>query len=429
MRTISGSARARSGWLLLVFVLALVGCGAGTEGATTPTAVALPVVESGATPTAATVPPTWTPLPDGVNLPMIAGNGGGNLPDRTPTPAQIIPTNTAVPPTATPTISATVTITATATRYVSFIPDLPPTNELGPSKLGLHVNRPNSPAIMAFVREAQPAVMKGVADLGWLADVRRESPRTIIIGRIPVERQEYQGEPEEEARKMVAAQLEEYQNNPWVDYWEGWNEPDPNMERMEWYARFEAERVRQLAQHGLKAAIGGFPAGVPEIDEFALFVPAIRVAKEHRGILTLHEYAAPDITYLFGDPLPGGIAYPDRGSLMFRYRHYYRDILEPNDLVIPLVISEAGIDGIIGGRPGPAGQGWRDFQDFWVEQGWGVSGPEAFIRQLNWYDNGVRTDGYVIGFTVFTAGGAQRWETYDLNPILPELAAYVRGQG
>ena len=115
--------------------------------------------------------------------------------------------------------------------------------------------------------------------------------------------------------------------HPYVDYWEGWNEPDPNLDRMEWYARFEAERVRQLAAHGLRAAVGGFSTGVPELDEFALFVPAIEAAKAHGGILTLHEYAAPDLTFLYGDPLPGLPAYPDRGPLLFRYRWFYRCLL------------------------------------------------------------------------------------------------------
>ena len=85
------------------------------------------------------------------------------------------------------------------------------------------------------------------------------------------------------------------------------------------------------------------------------------------------------MTYLYGDPLPGYPAYPDRGSLTFRYRWFYREILEPAGMVIPLVISEAGIDGIIGNRPGPSGLGWSDFQEYWVQQGLGNSGPEAFV--------------------------------------------------
>jgi hypothetical protein len=287
--------------------------------------------------------------------------------------------------------------------------------------MGLHVIQNNSPAIMDFVRQARPAVMKAVGDFGFLAEVKEASPRTITIGRFPASNQDIAGNPEEAARQFVDEQLSYYEQNPYVDYWEGWNEPDPNMESMSWYARFEQERVRQMAAHGYRAAVGGFSAGVPELDEFALFVPAIRTALEHNGILSLHEYAAPTMDYLYGDPLPGYPAYADRGSLTFRYRWFYREILEPNDLVIPLVISESGIDGIIGGRPGPDGLGWRDFQSYWQEQGrWGSSGVEAYINQLAWYDSGLRQDGYVIGFTIFTAGGGSRWTSYEVNDIVPK---------
>lgn len=376
---------------------------------------------------AANIPATFTPGP--------ASEGGANLdnmaplsPSKTPSP---VPTFATYTPRPTQTLTPTVTpdITAVPTRYQSNLPSLPPSGELGPSKLGVHVVRNNNVNIMEFVRQAQPAVMKGVDDVGFLEEVKEVSPRTITIGRLSTRDQTYVGEPEETARDFVAYQLEQYLANPYVDYWEGWNEPDPNLDRMDWYARFEAERVRLLAQHGLKAAVGGFATGVPEMDEFELFLPAIEAAIEHGGILSLHEYGAPDMMFLYGDPLPGFPTYPDRGSLTFRYRWYYRDILEPRGLVLPLVISEAGIDGIIGlGRPGPAGHGWSDFSDYWVQQGLGGSGVEAFIKQLNWYDNGVREDGYVIGFTIFTAGGIAQWEEYDINHILPDLANYVISQ-
>jgi hypothetical protein len=166
---------------------------------------------------------------------------------------------------------------------------------------------------MAFVRAARPAVVKGVDDLGFLAEVKAASPGTVTIGRLSIEPQDYGGEPEAAAAALVAAQLPQLLQHPYVDYWEGWNEPDPNLDRMDWYARFEAERVRQLAAHGLRAAVGGFSTGVPELDEFALFVPAIEAAQAHRGILTLHEYAAPDLTFLCGDPLPGYRPTPTAG--------------------------------------------------------------------------------------------------------------------
>lgn len=375
----------------------------------------------------ASIPATYTPNAleaSAANL----NNLVAQSPSKTPS---VVPTFATYTPRPTQTLTPTLTpeVTLTPTRYQSHLPSLPPSSELGPSKLGVHVVRNNSPNIMEFVRRAQPAVMKGVDDLGFMAEVKQVSPRTITIGRLSARDQTYVGNPEETARDFVAYQLEQYLANPYIDYWEGWNEPDPNLEHMAWYARFEAERVRLLAQHGLKAAIGGFATGVPEMDEFELFIPAIETAVEYGGILSLHEYGAPDMMYLYGDPLPGYPTYPDRGSLTFRYRWYYRDILEPRGLVLPLVISEAGIDGIIGmGRPGPVGHGWQDFADYWVQQGLGSTGEEAFINQLQWYDSGVRQDGYVIGFTIFTAGGISTWEKYSIDEILPDLANYVISQ-
>lgn len=366
------------------------------------------------------VPPTFTP--EAVQV------GGHTTKTETIVLPTSTPTITPVLPTETPTPTPTNTPTATATRYVRELPDLPPTDELGPSKLGIHVVRNNNPLIMEFVRRAQPAVIKAVDDLGFLTEVKEVSPRTITVGRHSLDTQDYSGNPEEAAQKFVEKYLHIFQSNPGVDYWEAWNEPDPNYNNMIWYSRFEQERVRQMAKHGFRCAIGGFSTGVPEMDEFQLFLPAIDVAMQHGGVLSLHEYGAPDMYYLYGDPLPGYPAYPDRGSLTFRYRWFYREFLEPAGMVIPLIITEAGIDGIIGNRPGPSGLGWADFQEYWEDQGLGETGVEAFINQLAWYDAGVRQDGYVIGFTIFTAGGFDYWEKYNINPILPELTDYVISQ-
>jgi hypothetical protein len=372
------------------------------------------------------VPATFTPNPvPALNTTATSGEIVPLAPTNIPTPTSALPTRTPLP-----TATATLSPTVEATRYVPFIPTLlPPSGELGPSKLSIHVIRNNDPAIMEFVRRAQPSVIKAVDDLGFLEEVKEVSPWTLTIGRINNDNQQYTDDPEQAARDYVAFNLTKYQANPYVDYWEGWNEPDPNIVNMYWYSRFEQERTREMARYGFKVAIGGFPTGVPEIQEFTYFLGAIEVAMQFGGILTLHEYSAPDMTFLYGSQLPGG--YPrraDAGALTFRYRYFYKDILEPLGLAIPLVITEAGVDGIIGNRPGPRGLGWQDFQGYWVDQGWGIDGPSAFINQLAWYDAGVRQDGYVIGFTVFTAGAIAQWQPYNINPILPQLADYVISQ-
>lgn len=417
--------------LSAILSILLIGCAPPADNSTS-TATALPLPSAAAMDDVMTVtleaPPIVEVSPavtSEIFVPLLPGGGPPPAPTSSSTlePALVPPAEATSEP-----LAPAPSPAPTATPYVSFIPDYTPRPELGPSKLGIHVARPNSPAIMEFVRAAQPAVVKGVDDLGFLAEVKAVSPRTVTLGRFSIDPQDYNGEPEAAAAALVARQLPQMLLHPAVDYWEGWNEPDPNLDRMDWYARFEAERVRQLAQHGLRAAVGGFSTGVPELDEFVLFVPAVEEAQRHGGILTLHEYAAPDLTFLYGDPLPGLPTYPDRGPLMFRYRWFYRDVLEPRGLVVPLVISEAGIDGIIGNRPGPDGLGWQDFQSFWVAQGWGPDGPTAYLNQLQWVDNEARQDPYVIGYALFTAGGGSAWPSYELAPFLPRLAEYIVSQ-
>ncbi len=327
--------------LLLLLSVGLAACTAAEAPLPTRAVAAVLEVRGGETAVSdANLPPTWTPAPTPVEtMPLLPPATATPGPSPTASPTSDLPTNTPRP---TKTPSPTPTIEATATTYVSYIPTLPPSNELGPSKLGLHVIRNNDAGINEFVRLGQPAVIKALDNFGYVAEIKALSPRTIVVGRVNDDAQNYVGTPEEAARDYVNAHLDQYLANPAVDYWEGWNEPDPNLDKMPWYTRFEQERVRLLAQYGLRAAIGGFSTGVPELNEFMLFLPAIETALQYRGILTLHEYSAPDMTYLYGDPLPGYPTYPDRGSLTFRYRWYYRDILEPAGLVIPLVISEAG---------------------------------------------------------------------------------------
>lgn len=379
------------------------------------------------------VPGTFTPVPNSDVQSGVPLGPGGQLVNQTETAVPYLPTITPYltvgPPTRTR--IATATPTPSHTPLVSI--DAPPS---GPfpfpvvtgSKLSIHVIRNNDKAIMEFIRQAQPSTLKVVGDLGFTSEVKEVSPHTITVGRVDDLDQRYLGNPEDAARQYVDKHLRQYLLNPGVDFWEGWNEPDPNIENMWWYTRFEQERVRYMARFGLRTAIGGFATGVPELDEFAHFVPAVETAIQYGGILTLHEYGAPEMTYLFGSPLPGQPAYPDRGALTFRYRWYYRELLEPANLVIPLVITEAGIDGIIGNRPGPDGYGWDDFSDYAMARGWGDTPEDAFINQLAWYDKGVRQDYYVMGFTIFTAGPIGHWRNYDINPLLPRLTDYVNGQ-
>lgn len=314
------------------------------------------------------------------------------------------------------------------------IEPLMPGDAEGRSKIGLHVTRNSSPAIMAYVEEALPAVVVAVGDLGWLADVKDVSPDTITLARFDEGTQEMVGDPAEAARDFVAAHRDQYLSHPAVDYWLGWNEPDiATVEDAEWYAAFEAARVDAMADLGLKAAIGNFSTGTPEADEFAAFLPAVAEAQAHDGILALHEYSAPDMWDGFGSEVPGMDGQSEFGALTLRYRFWYRYYLQPNDLVIPLVITETGIDGgVLSEANGQLG-GWRDFTVEPDEDLAALYSPitaAEYLDQLSWYDDELRRDDYVLGCAVFNAGDDDGdWASFDVTDLLPDLAARMADKG
>ena len=386
-----------------------------------------PAVRASPTPTpTATVAPAEMATPtttEVVSLPILVG-------ESTPTPTWLAQAQANLPilsnVQSTPMPSTTFTLTPVPTLTPT--PTLPwpePLEKPGRSKLGLHVQWNNSPEIMEFIRRMKPAVVKSTGDLGFLAEVKAASPSTVTIARLLNSSLSMEGDPVEAARTFVAQNLPEYQRHPAVDYWEGLNEPGIQG-RMEWYTSFEVERVRLMAEHGLRCAVGGFSTGVPEWDEFAAFLPAIEAAQEHQGILTLHEYDAPTLDRSVGAGLPGQPAHAERGAFALRYRWWYEDFLKPKGLVLPLVISEAGIDGTIPNRPGPKGRGWQDFSGYWVEQGVAEDGIQALLKQLSWYDAELQRDPYVIGFAVFTAGAMTgEWASYDITQVLRHIATYI----
>ncbi len=310
-------------------------------------------------------------------------------------------------------------------------PSLTAAEPTGPSKLGLHVTGSTSPRIMEFIEAAKPAVIVVVGDLGLLAEIKRVSPNTVTLGRLLQGDQSMTGDPREKAREFVLANAGQYLANPGADYWLGWNEPDVSQPwQMAWYASFEEERAVAMAELGLKVAIGNFSTGTPEPERFLEFLPAIKAAKQYGGILALHEYSAPTMQSGLGAGLPGLEGKEHYGALTLRYRYWYDHYLQANDLVIPLVISEAGIDGGVLRSQGVTLGGWRDFRS--VERLGAGMQPltlDDYLAQLSWYDDELRRDPYVIGFAVFNVGDRQgEWASFDLTDELPLLVPIVKAK-
>ena len=110
----------------------------------------------------------------------------------------------------------------------------------------------------------------------------------------------------------------------------------------------------------------------------------------------MHEYSAPDMDWLF-DYTTG------EGWLTGRYRKVYRQFLIPDGRVIPLIITECGIDGGVLGNPDDINRGWRSYQS-----------AENYFDQLKWYDSLLKEDSYVMGATIFSLE-IHNWGDFDIG--------------
>jgi hypothetical protein len=275
---------------------------------------------------------------------------------------------------------------------------------------------------MELVATGNVTVVKTMEfDPVFLADIKSKSPGTLIVGRAPLPRLNLGGaDPVVEARRAVETVLPlalDERSIGLVDAWEGYNEPTPGDEdQMRRLADLEAERVRLLAGNGLRAVVGNFGTGQPPLEWWPAFRPAVEAARSNNGFLGLHEYSAPTMWYQTSRaPLDFGADPADEGWLTLRYRKVYRQFLIPWGLGIPLLITECGVDGMVGDRPGPAGRGWKDFGQYWAELGMGVDTPGNYVEQLAWYDRELQLDDYVVGATIFAMTAFQEWISYELR--------------
>ena len=270
--------------------------------------------------------------------------------------------------------------------------------ESGKSKLSIHTGF-GGPRSMAFVRDAKPRIVKILDTFSAAPEVKRLSPETEIIGRAFLAEQPMDGDPGVRAREWWDRTKGLVAQYPAIDYWEGYNEPIiQTLELMEWYAAFEAERVGLLADAGSRACIGNFSVGNPDLPLWPHFYAAIDAAIGAGGILGLHEYGTPMQQHF--DETSG------EGWFAGRYRKLYRQYLIPAGKVIPLAITEAGVDVV-------APVGWKNHFT-----------EEEYLSQLEWYDSVLLVDAYVLGATVF-ALEIPGWFSFDIAPIVDRLTDYV----
>lgn len=278
----------------------------------------------------------------------------------------------------------------------------------GGSKLGLHTLRADGAAsFVEAVRNqgARVALVKALDEFGYLRLVKTISPETVTVARSNiVVAVEPTGDPADVAAWLMDQHMPRWQWE-WdvVDYWEILNENDPpTMAGHVWLAEMYIAAMQIAEDNGHKLAIFSYSTGVPQWHEWEAIVETGVFARAKAGghILALHEYGWPTTDYRWGEATEDMPAYQDRGVLTGRYRYLYRDFLIPRDEVIPLAITESGLDPMLGGPPG--------------------DGPweERYVDNMIWYDTKLREDDYVIGATMFTLGPYNIWESYDYEELL-----------
>ena len=296
---------------------------------------------------------------------------------------------------------------------------VPENNPHGPSKLGFHVVGGNP--LESYIQQLRDngtyfKLIKCVDDFGAAWCAKRLTPKTVTVGRMcgPEHFHDY-GDPLREAKEKMKSMAEIWsRNRDVIDYWEVMNESDPrNTAGHRRLGEFYMKCMEIAERTGYKLAIFSYSVGVPEWEEFEALVKlgVFEMAKAGGHILSLHEYNWGSQCKYWGGALPGQPSYPDRGARTGRYRWWYRDFLIPENQVVPLVITEAGYDGILA-QPDDGDWNWRDH----YMDGGGVGLP--------WMDDRMREDDYVIGNALFTAGN---WnDAYDYGPTeLQTITNYV----
>jgi len=294
--------------------------------------------------------------------------------------------------------------------------------QLTKSKISVHAGG-YSEATSQIVSIGRPRVIKILDTFSIASSIKSANPGIFIIGRIYLPSQPQSGSPQQAALSWWYSNNGTILSHPSVDAWEGYNEPDvSSASAMTWYSQFEVARVELLGSHSIRAVIGCFSTGTPDVTApslITLFNPAIDAAMAHDGILAVHEYASPFMWGCFSNVT-------NDGWYVGRYRKWYNQFLIPSNRTIKLIISETGIDAV-SGCSGPSFAGYLAACGYWEQQGWGSDCAASYVRQLAWYDTILREDDYVMGATVFQID-CPGWANYDVTPSASALTNYLLSQ-
>ncbi len=274
----------------------------------------------------------------------------------------------------------------------------------------------------------RPRVLKVLAlDGGWpegmvaaMRDYRLKAPAGKIVVRVYSPRQYSLAEDATAAAadfwaNILAKSLNYLSpsDRALIDYLEGPNEGQtptlgyPSSDALkasQWFNQFWTNLTPRIVAAGFKPCIGSLAVGNPGGDmqaHLSTFVPALRQARDAGGAWSYHSYTIQYTTDV-------GVEY----WYSLRYRQFYQFFAAsyPDLSAMPLILTEGGVD-----QSGdPAGSGWR-----------ARGSASDYQRWLNWFDQQISLDAYVLGCTLFQNGDPGGWWSFDLEPISTWLRDYL----
>lgn len=166
------------------------------------------------------------------------------------------------------------------------------------------------------------------------------------------------------------------------------NEPDTSEDALPAWIAFTRRAVHLLHEAGLRAVVGNFAVGTPQLKSakpdsraWDIIVPALADA----DYLGLHEYGLHDMA-------------TSANWYALRHRLVAEELAGLGIPMPRVLITECGIDA--GNR-----QGWKSFAD----------NEDHYLAQLGWYNGALSEDAYVEAAYLYTTGPTWDWADFEIT--------------
>ena len=264
--------------------------------------------------------------------------------------------------------------------------------------MGLHIQgaRANQ-AAGTYIRAVRPSMVKwlaGTADADLIALARS-------VGSLTVLRVYWENQARDQLDEYLAAIDRAITAHPGIQAFEvSFNEAHQSGDDLTWKAGADIEGMKLCERRGVKAVIGSFSVGMPDLAEWARYRPALEYAAAHGHYLGLHEYGGGSQGFRAMVTGDGPTA---RGWAFLRYRRVLDWARAAGVRMPKILVTESGIDVLA-----QADRPTRGFQT--------VAGVVDYPTQLRWASERLGEDPEIAGWCDFGwSSDDPQWWAFDLS--------------